>query len=242
LQDALNKPTIESKEHVSTHNEVIKLVEAAWLIHQNRNGKNRPRSKIDIRIYEQGDDVLIEDKFNKPKRLIEKAADDPVHVIQEVFKAESLNFFKEAMRDWLHVGLISESIRYQFGGQRSYLLDFHTKLLLLVEALYVTNEHHQTGKRNGTNDAFPVLLTDDQIANPDSVITDFFKEFPVQYIRRELYDWCYAAIAFSGTWPDDLCPQMVFDLYDYLSCLTEAAFNLSQRCKGAKEIQISRCV
>src|SRR5687767_5400851 len=38
LQDALAKETIESKHHFATHKEVEKLVEAAWLIHQNGIG------------------------------------------------------------------------------------------------------------------------------------------------------------------------------------------------------------
>src|SRR6266540_2290305 len=71
LQDALAKPTIESKEHVSTHNEMQKLVEAAWLIYQNGT-KNYNRSKLfacgakDINNAEE-EDISAEEPFNKPK-------------------------------------------------------------------------------------------------------------------------------------------------------------------------------
>lgn len=228
LQDAMDKPTIESKQHVSTHNEVQKLVEAAWLIHQNNNEKYMKQTTREIKIYEQGDDILMEDKFNKPKRLIEKVTDDPLFVIREVFKAESLDFIKEAMGDWLHVGLVSESIRYQYGGQRAYLLDFCNQLLLLVEALYIINVQLQPEKNKAIGKDVSLLLTGEQRADPGSMIADFFKQFPVAYIRRELWDWFHAGITFGGTWPENLSPAVVINLYDYLSCLTEAAQNLSR--------------
>jgi hypothetical protein len=154
--------------------------------------------------------------------------DDPLHVIGEIFKLESMEFIKEGLADWLQVALVSESIKYSFGGQRSCLLSFYNELLLMVEALNSINEHQpDVNETTGKNEQ--VLLSNDQLANPITVITAFYKKFPVNYIRRELWDWFHAGITFGGTYPENLWPDVVFNLYDYLSCLTEAGYRLSQQ-------------
>lgn len=67
------------------------------------------------------------------------------------------------------------------------------------------------------------------MANPSLVITGFFKQFPITYVRRELWDWFQAGITSSRTWPENLWPDVVFNLYDYVSCLTEAAYELGKQ-------------
>jgi hypothetical protein len=87
----------------------------------------------------------------------------------------------------------------------------------------------------------PSLLTGEQLANPFPVITVFCRRFCITYARRELWDWLQAGITFSGTWPENLWPDIVFNLYDYLSCLIEAAYELEKQSPGlnGKAIRLS---
>jgi hypothetical protein len=59
------------------------------------------------------------------------------------------------------------------------------------------------------NDSFKQNVVNSKVASPAA-----------------LHDWFQAAIAFSVTWPNNLSHEKVFDLYEYLSCLTEAAYRL----------------
>ena len=106
--------------------------------------------------------------------------------------------------------------------------------MLFIDALHSINEH-QPEANGTTGNNTPVLLTKDQLANPITVVTAFFKKFRVTYIRRELWDWFQAGMTFGGDYPENLWPVVVFNLYDYLSCLTEAGYSLWQNLSVVQE-------
>jgi hypothetical protein len=234
LHDALAKETIEAKEHVLTHREVEKLVEAAWVIHQNRKC-NWITGESNTTSCTQDNDPSAE-IYNKPPRLIEMANSDPFHVIKEVYQQKRLHFLKDNITDWLHVALANDTLQYETGQQRTVLLDFYNQLLLFIEAAYVVIQKFEPEKANESdsntdnhiqeNYNEPTLLSREQIQNPLPVMADFFKLYPITYIRRELWDWCYAGLSYTGTYPNDLCSGAVFDTYDYTLCLIQAGWQL----------------
>lgn len=170
--------------------------------------------------------------FSKPPRLIESASAEPIGVIQEVFRS----VFLEDLRDdllpkWLRTALITDHGIYANAEHRSMLLDFYDKLLILTEAMQVFSE--QQSKLNYSNqqeDAEerkePVLLTSEQIANPVQVIAEFRQHFAHDYVRRELWYFLEAGVTYGEGYPSGFTPAYALMAYDYLSCLTEAAYNL----------------
>jgi hypothetical protein len=233
LQDALSKDSIESKQHVSTHKDIEKLVEATWLMHQK---------KTETKDLDSGSDPAIEEPFGKPVRLIEKVEADPLFVIKDVFQNEKLDFLKENVSNWLQVALSNDTAAYESGEQRGTLFTFYHPLQLLIEALYVINNNQQPPKADLTIATLPdnlkhkissyhqpVLLRQEQKENPMPVIIDFFKQFPITYVRRELWDWCSAGISYTGTFPESMTCDTVLITYESVLCLVEAAVQLSQK-------------
>lgn len=244
LQDALAKETVEAKEHVSTHREVEKLVEAAWLIHQNEKiSSSEYNAALCIQDNEPSPDI-----YNKPPRLIEMANTNPLHVIREVFQQKRLHFLKDNITDWLHVALSNETFEYETGEKRTVLLDFYNQLLLFIEAAYLTIQCCEPEKTNLSESNLNIkpdynnttLLSREQIKNPLPVMADFFKQYSITYICRELWDWCYAGVSYIGAYPNNLCPGVVLDTYDYTLCLVQASWQLIKKeydfraCKSKK--------
>lgn len=111
------------------------------------------------------------------------------------------------------------------------LLDFYDQLLILTEAMQVFSD--QQSKLNFSNQEEdpeerkePVLLTSEQTANPVQVIAGFRQLFAHDYVRRELWYFLEAGVTHGGDYPNGFTPGYALMAYDYLSCLTEAAYNL----------------
>jgi hypothetical protein len=167
--------------------------------------------------------------FNKPKQLIEDVNTDPLYVINEVFKNESLSFLRDQLRDWLLVALSADTAIYEEGEQRKQLLLFQDQLQVLVEALFIiyTQDREKANVRvHLTETDKPRLLSQDQISNPTQVIAGFFEQFPMVYITRELNDWLEAGIAYSGDYPDNMSELQVFYTCRNILCLIKAANRL----------------
>lgn len=229
LSDSLPKETLESKAHFSTYEDVEKLVEACWIIRQNNKAI---KSQSITTIYEPVTEPM--EVLGKPVQLIEWAESNPIYVITEVFKDESLSFLRDQLRDWLHVGLSADCSIYEDGEQRRQLLSFQDHLLELVEALfiiYTQNENTNIDKQTYEDDK-PKLLSQNQIANPLQVIAEFFDKFPMIYIIRELNDWLEAGIAYAGNYPDNMSELQALYTYRNVLCLIESSYHLKTNRHG----------
>ncbi len=172
-------------------------------------------------------------KFNKPKMLIEFVSENPMYVITEVFKNESLPFLRDQLRDWLLVALSTDTSNYEEGEQRKNLLLFQDRLQVLVEALfiiYTENIEKEDVKKHVTENDEPRLLSQAETSDPMQVIAGFFAEFPMVYITRELTDWLEAGIAYSGDYPENMSELQVLYTHQNILCLIKAA-NLIQNKK-----------
>ena len=164
-----------------------------------------------------------------PSRLIENSKEDPFRVISEVFQS----LFLEDLRDdllpkWLRTTLINENSIYAEADHRTRLLHLYDHLRPFIEALYVMYvQQRETENPEIDYESIeiqkPILLTEDQLANPHSVIDEFKKQFPIEYIRRELWHFLEAGVNYTGDFPKGFAPGYALMCYDYLSCLTEAS-------------------
>lgn len=172
----------------------------------------------------------IHPSFSKAPRLIESVSTDPIRVIQEVF---NWAFFEDLRDDllpkWLRTALINEHSVYSNTEHRSMLLEFYDQLILLAEAMQVISEKHKPRQNNAPvtepdEGKQPVLLTEEQIANPLLVIAAFRKQFTQEYVRRELWHFLEAGVIHSGDFPSGFAPGFALMAYDLMICLTEAAY------------------
>jgi hypothetical protein len=158
-------------------------------------------------------------RYSKPARLIEKVATNPLAVIAATFAEISPeDLTEDLLPSWLQVAVTNTASPYSEGNAQEILIEFYEWLLELVEALYLLSEnrpHYQ-----------PTHLTADQQANPKVVLHAFFKQFTIQYARRELYDFLEASIGYDGNYRNGFTPWLAWMTYNHITCLVEAAFQL----------------
>lgn len=165
----------------------------------------------------------------KQPRLIEKAGISPLEVILEVLP------FIEDIRDyhlskWVRTAVINENGVYFESDQQKALFYFYENLLPFIDALLAIGNQNIVGEvlpGDVDSSSQPKLLNEKQLANPMSVVNDFCKKFPVEYTRRELWDFLEAGVSLWGNYPTGFCPGFALFCYDKLSCLTEAAYCLN---------------
>lgn len=167
---------------------------------------------------------------SKPPRLIEHAKEDPIRVIQEIFRCAFLDDLRDdLLPKWMRTALINENSIYANADHRSQLFDFFDHLLLLTEALQVISEQHKSNLPEESDQSKqPVLLTDDQVNNPMQIVKDFKNRFQIEYTRRELWHFLEAGVSLAGNYPKGFAPGFALMCYDFMSCLTEAAYCLSE--------------
>jgi hypothetical protein len=172
--------------------------------------------------------------FSKSPRLIEAASADPIRVMQKVFCCALIkNLREDILPKWLHAALINENSFYNNPDHRTSLIQFYDQNMLLTEAMQVISEQQDQMYKNGeaesaTNKAnHALLLTEEQIVNPLQVVIAFRQKFSVEYVRRELWHFLEAGVIHSGDFPNEFAPGYALMAYDFMSCVTEASFNLN---------------
>jgi len=116
------------------------------------------------------------------------------------------------------VAVINTQSPYSDGNSREILHEFYDQLLAFIEALYVISE--ATPKISLT------YLTAGQQSNPFGVINQFFQQFSIDYLRRELADFLEAGIGYEGNYPNGFTPWQAWMSYNHLLCLAESAYQL----------------
>jgi hypothetical protein len=222
--EAVSSPHSNANDHHERNNymyfyeKIESLVEAAWIMNRGtiKNAKHAPGKEQEERVETNGK-ACQRARFYKPARLIEKVAEQPTEVITEVFTLTPFNEMQEyLLPTWLRVAVINTESPYSADKGRETLYEFYDQLLLFVEALYVISE--------GSADYKPTSLNAGQLADPTLVITTFFQQFSIDYIRRELCDFLDAGIGYEGNYPNGFTPWQAWMTYNHLQCLTEAAY------------------
>jgi hypothetical protein len=137
-----------------------------------------------------------------------------MEIITEVFTQLSvMDLQGDLLPHWMRIANINKQGAYTCAEKRADLHEFYDNLNLLIEAIVVMNETDNLMKYSKVSIVKqkeqvpqynrPILLSDDQFLNPSSVLLLFFQQFPIDYVRRELWDLLDAAISFEGYFNDD---------------------------------------
>jgi hypothetical protein len=210
-RDSANDPH-ERKNHIFFYEKIESLIEAAWVMRRGNNHQIKPESKRQSKRINTLDTNAHKNdqqhRFYKPARLIEKVTSAPVEVITEVFEQATLSdLIDYLLPNWLRVALVNTQSSYSSGNGREILYDFYEQLVPFVTQLYIMSENRQ-------------------LNNPTTLFTDFFQQCPINYIRRELADFLEAGIGHDGSYPNGFSPWQAWMAYNYIHCLTEAAYQL----------------
>jgi hypothetical protein len=221
-RDSANDPH-ERNNHIFFYEKIESLVEAAWIMRRGNNQQTSLENKAQvkhIRTHDTNEHKNDQpDRFLKPARLIEKATAQSAEVIAEVFDLTTLDELQMyLLPNWLRVAVINTESPYSDGNGRAILYEFYDQLLTFVEALFI----------NSSTDRYLTLLylNEEQASDPSGVITSFFQQCPIDYIRRELADFLEAGIGHDGPYPNGFSPWQAWMAYNHVLCLIEAAYQL----------------
>jgi hypothetical protein len=189
-RDSANDPH-ERNNQMFFYEKMESLVEAAWIMNRGTGQVTNPTCQLPKKEDNERKDATVKadqsTRFAKPARLIEKANSQPTEVITEVFSEVTLKDLHEyLLPTWLRVAVINTQSPYSAGNGREILYEFYEQLLPFVEALYITSVtdlYHCSS-----------FLDKEQSANPTGVITAFFQQFSIDYVRRELSDFLEAGM------------------------------------------------
>lgn len=174
-------------------------------------------------------------RFQKRESPIDRFQNNPYGCINEVFTWFQLDDLGDNLQQWLHIALINDQSAYDEGSAREDVMDFCDELQLLMEALHVINENHKPVKAKKWLEKLPVklreelkkynqpvMLTEEQKADPQIIIKDFCDTFSLSYVRRELWDLMDSVVFYERNGNTQRSePQAV---YKCLLALVEAAY------------------
>jgi hypothetical protein len=109
--------------------------------------------------------------------------------------------------NWLRVAVVNTQSPYSHGNGREILYEFHEQLIPFVTQLYIASENQQ-------------------LTNPSTLFSDFFQQYPIDYLRRELADFLEAGIGHDGAYPNGFSPWQALMAYNQVHCLMEATYQL----------------
>lgn len=199
--DSVSNDHHERGNHLHFYGQIEMLVEGVWVMYKGKDklpATNNPR-------------------YSKPARLIDRVEEQPEEVIKEVFSELTLDdLYEYLLPTWLRVAIINNDSPYSDGDSREILNEFYDQLLEFIEALYIIYEAPADHKA--------YCLNAEQLADPRQVEVDFFQQFSIEYIRRELHDFLEAGIGYAGVYPDGFTPWQAWMVYGHVVGLAEGAY------------------
>lgn len=174
-----------------------------------------------------------------PELLLEKVAQNPTEVIQEVFKVRDIDSIRDDTWNWIKAAIANNKSSCEEEDVRLTLMNFYKDLLVLLEALHLINEKGKWKNDGGATesiDAHPTAqsqeelrdLVYEQVMNPEQVLKSFYEKYTLKQIRFLFWNWLDAGISNEGVGYDEgIERSFLLLLYEHIYCLVEAAYNLN---------------
>lgn len=208
LEDALDGREAEAGSHFYTHENIAKLVEAAWVIFdQRRQAKAEEGFEEVIKEGENDEDKESDDDDGERARFVKwvpfpaSLKRVPLAYMKRVFEITDLDGLEVIIDRWQEIALAAAYERYDKAGERADLLDYCKGLHRLVEAAYILQRQRdwdtegrvkwqlsEEVKYDLLTEEQVFCLNEEEINNPGRVIASFFETFTPPYARRELWD------------------------------------------------------
>lgn len=254
LTDALaNISHDDPTMYVGLCDNLEKLVEACYVLYRSeRDNYNFLEEEFkeeeieesetnDIRDDNEAEDGGEEEavRFVKPISLMEITKKDSLKGIGQVFQTVNVDMIKDNLIQWFNIAMCDESGKYETPLERADLIVFVPKLEKLYEALYAIRETERIKEYAGRDKLSPGLrgelckdesfekLSDEEIANPNSVLIEFFNQFSYRYAHIELWDLLDAAVTYDGENPEAPDRLNLLLEYECMSALLYAAYKIN---------------
>lgn len=241
LDDVLHGTAEEASSHCYTHENVAKLVEAAWLILEQKKQEKVDDGFAKVADGDENGEDAEEDEEGKERHRFVKwvtfpasLKTSPVAYMKRVFEVIELDSLEEIILHWQRIALTAAYGRYDDAGERADLLDYCEGLLHLVEAAYILQRKMEWDTEGrvrwelSENLKYELLteeqtfrLSEEEIGRPNSVIKGFFETFAPPYARKELWDMLACVVECKQ---EDLNKLDLLLEYECLHAVLEAAW------------------
>lgn len=187
-------------------------------------------------------------KFKKPDRPIDLLPGDPLTALKLVWKDESIqDIIHGQIANWFYMALSNECAIYVNDDMeiRAQFIEFYSDLLPVIEATHCYNVRSFYIERNKvwpnyeqTIDAiredagpeyFYTYISDTDITNPLQPMIKFCIRYPIEYTRRELWDFFQGVESYHGPFRNRVAKYVFSDYYLRVLTMVEASYVLCNK-------------
>jgi len=170
----------------------------------------------------------MEHKYNKQKRAIDFLPADPYKAIAEVCVLYDVDHILRELPAWLNMSFSHECSAYDNLEDRSRFIEFYDNLLPFIEAAYAFRDIKIPNEYSGDYSVgVPYefqYITMEEIADPMIVIRRFCEQYPLLYVRIELWDFFQAVQFYDGLLKEAIYRYDTSCLHLYIQTLVEAFY------------------
>ena len=184
-------------------------------------------------------------KFKKPDRPIDLLPGTPISALQRVWKDESVyQIVHGEIANWFYMALSNECAIYVNDDMesRAQFIEFYADLLPVVEATHcyaIRSSYYEKNRvwpdiKQMTEaihadvgfDYCYTYIYDTDMANPRQPMIKFCIKYPIEYARREIWDFFQGAESYKGPFRNHVSKYVFSDYYLRILTMVEASYAL----------------
>jgi hypothetical protein len=182
--------------------------------------------------------------FKKPDRPIDMLPGNPILALKMVWKDESVqDIVHSQIANWFYMALSNECSIYANDNIkiRAQFIEFYADLLPIIEATHCYNvrslffdenqiwpdekQMHEAIHGDLGCDYFYTYISDTDIYNPCHPMVKFCIKYPLDYVRRELWDFFQGVETYNGPFRKHVA-TFFSDYYLRVLTMVEASYVL----------------
>jgi hypothetical protein len=191
-------------------------------------------------------------KFSRRLRAIDHLPRSPLAALEDVWKEEDISHFIHGeITIWFYMALSNDTAIYvdDDGESRIQFIEFFADLLPIIEASYCYDQMslYQTKHRawpdakqlttaireKTDGDYSCIYLTENEMIDPRQVMVNFCIKYPIDYARRELWDFLQAAESYSGPFRAQVSKYYFSDYYLKLLTIVEISYRFATQGRSS---------
>jgi hypothetical protein len=191
-------------------------------------------------------------KFSRRLRAIDHLPNSPLAALEDVWKEEDISHFIHGeITIWFYMAFSNDTAIYvdDDGESRIQFIEFFADPLPIIEAiycydqmsLYYTKHRAWPDVKQLTNairektdgDYSCIYLTENEMIDPRQVMVNFCIKYPIDYGRRELWDFFQAAESYSGPFRAKVSKYFFLDYYLKLLTIVEISYRFATQGRSS---------
>jgi hypothetical protein len=184
--------------------------------------------------------------FSKPERPIDHLPGSPLNTLAELWKEEDIrHLIHGELSVWFYMALSNDCVSYvnDDGESRATLIEFFADFLPVIEANYCRAMISSYYKKNNSwpdvaklkaainehmhDDYSFIYIYEHEMLDPQQVMVNFCIRYPIDYVRRELWDFFVAASSYSGRFRKEVSSRFFSETYLKLLTIVESSYALA---------------